>query len=191
MNPNSVLFQLVLLGLTAAIGYFYIYPTIESIGSTQDQIVQYNTERQKVESVNQQLDVLVQRANTLSSEDRQLIDTYLPTRVDMIAVIRTTIAIAEQSGVVVSSFSVDEISSADALSTVDDGNPIIDTALPVDFSVSVSGTYEQIKSLLRLYEQNEYPIEVTSLGLEASLGGFIEAQLNLRTYQRLVAQPSL
>ena len=50
------------------------------------------------------------------------------------------------------------------------------------FSLSVEGTYLQLKTLFSLLEQNKYPLEVQSVDITSNEGGFLGAELTLATY---------
>ena len=181
MNPNSAIFQIILLGLAAGIGYFYVYPTVLTIGSLQDQIADYEAEQDRIASVNTMLNSLLQESNTISAANRQKLDVYLPRSVDTIAVSRTVQAIIEQSGVIVSSVETAGLPPEASQNPAD--TLIISDPVSFDMSFTVSGTYEQIKGLLRLLEQNDFPLEVTALALRATNGSFLEAEVTVRTYQ--------
>lgn len=178
MNVNSVLFQVLVLGISIAIGYLYVYPTFTEIGETQDAIVQYETELGNITAVNAQLANLVQRTNTLSSADRQKLDQYLPSTLDTIAIPRTIQIIADEVGVI-----LNNIGPVAVRTTNQSGDEFGSAPQVAQFSVQVSGTYEQIKRLLRLLEQNEYPLEINELTLTNPDGGFIAADFTIIVYE--------
>jgi hypothetical protein len=50
------------------------------------------------------------------------------------------------------------------------------------FDLSIEGTYEQIKNLFGLLEQNNYPIDVQTLSIQMKDGGFLTADMGLSVY---------
>ncbi len=104
----------------------------------------------------------------------------MPDQVDTVAVPRVLQNIAEEAGVFLSQVSYESIEQnyLDALSDEGGVYPI-----PHLFSMTVDGTYVQIKQLLRLLEQNEFPLEVHLLSLRSDdEGGFLTAELSIVTY---------
>jgi hypothetical protein len=64
-----------------------------------------------------------------------------------------------------------------------DADPATGSPLkPHVFNLSVDATYDQLKGLLRLLEQNNYPLEVHALDIQKSEGGFLNVSLDLVTY---------
>ncbi len=181
---NNVIAQVGILGLSLAIGYVYVYPTFVAIGSMQDQIVDYQAEAQRISSVNAQLADLSQRAGMVTNTEQRRLERFIPSRVDTVGVPRDVFAISQLAGVIVISISQPAITQNNASRLTPSASDwVTDIPLPVTLEVLVSGTYEQIKTLLFLLEQNDYPLQVTSLSINMTDGGFLEATLSLETYQ--------
>lgn len=179
MIPKGFLTQIAMIIVAVVIAITYIEPTIAEIGSIQDEIAVYQQETKKVVDVNSQLATLVSRLESVSTADNRRLLTYMPNTVDEISVARDLYAIVKQS----SAQFVDVTSQDDTRARrgsqeeVDDSNP-----KPHTFDLSVTGTYDQIKTLFSLLEQNHYPLEVKGATINSSEGGMLSADLTLVTY---------
>lgn len=183
---NNVLIQVAMMGLAGAIGYLYIYPTFLSIGQMQDDIVRYQNETKNVTVVNDSLSNVVEKAKAISGNEQRRLERYIPAQIDDVAVPRDVQAIATAAGVIISDISQPAVAAQQS----DTSNlAIVEVPQVAPLTLEVSGTYEQIKTLLLLLEQNDYPLSVSSLSLGAAEGGFINASFGLETYQ--FVQPSL
>jgi hypothetical protein len=56
------------------------------------------------------------------------------------------------------------------------------------FSMTFQASYAQLKEILRLFETNEYPLEVHQLSVTSIEGGFLEVQATLITYSHLIKE---
>lgn len=179
MNVNNVLVQIGMLAVALGIGYTYVYPTILSIGDVQDSIINYTVEREKIVDVNVTLERLRTTSQEISADDLKRLEEFLPTKLDDVAIVRDVIGIADVSGVVISAVDF-SLSTTQSVSLAGVPEPVPQAA---EVSVTVDGTYEQIKTLLYLFELNNYPLLVKSLMLTAQEGGLITADITLATYQ--------
>jgi len=181
MNSLGLISQTLIIGLSVAIVFLYIRPAFQEIGSVQEQIDEYGTQRQKIEQVNAELEQRVAISESINPRNLERLRTYMPKFVDDIAVMRDLEFIAEEAGVVLDTISYDGSGDSDRERGEDDG--LGDLApTPHDFSLSVTGTYSQIKTLFSLLEQNEYPLEVWSASIAPLSGGFLGADIEVVTY---------
>ncbi len=176
MIANSFFTQVVMTILAVGILFFYVNPTFTNIGVIQDSIMQYQTEKGKVNEVNAQLASLKQRLNNISASDTKALMTYLPEKVDQMAVSRDLLSIAEESNVYLQSVRYDKSTPAGATNNKDKN------LLKHTFSLSLVGSYEDVKVMLGKLEQNNYPLEVHKLGLNADEEGVITAAVSVITY---------
>jgi len=179
MIPKGLFTQIGMLILSVVIIVTYVQPAFTKIGIVQDNIKNYIEERQKVESVNVKLTDLLNRISNVSNTDRSKLLRYLPDSVDEIAVQRDLVIVSNEAGVKykdVNFVGVEEIKNNRDLEA--------SANLPraYTFSLSVEGSYEQIKNLFLLMEQNNYPLEVQGLGIKKSKEGFLMAEIQLATY---------
>ncbi len=65
-----------------------------------------------------------------------------------------------------------------------------DFPVPHAFSVTVEGTYNQIKTMLGFLEKNEYPLEVHDLEIGVVQGNFLSAQISVVTYSHVLPKDS-
>jgi Tfp pilus assembly protein PilO len=186
MNVNSLFFQIVMAGLAIGIVILYIQPAFVRIGTTQDAIDQYQTEIEKVSEVNNKLTELINQVNTISAADQRDLLIYMPNEVDNISVSRDIYNLASASNVTL----VDVNGTEERQKTTDnalESEKAVAEALPVphSFSVSISGSYENIKSFLSKLEQSNYPLEVHDLEIAASALEELTAKMEIVTYSHL------
>ena len=175
MIGNSLLSQVIVAGLAIGIIITYIQPTITQISSRQDEINQTREELEKINSVNERLDQLVAQTNNISQRDINALETYMPDELDNVQVLKDIYSITQLAGVVTESL---VYSGEGPDLTLDDPSAPF-THL---FSISVDGSYERIKQMLVLMEQNNYPLDVKSLTITPNENGFIKAVLEVVTY---------
>lgn len=181
MILNSFFTQIVMLALSIGMLFFYVQPTFGEIGRIQDSIIRYQEEQSRVNEVNAKLAALVSKLNAISSSDMKAVLTYLPDRIDHVAVSRDIYLISESSEMYLKDIEYSEVAvnrANDELSQV---------AQPVrhEFVVSGEGTYDQIKKFLEMLEKNNYPLEVVDLKIQSAENGLITAEMTLATYSHL------
>lgn len=183
MIPRGLFTEIVIILLATGIIFTYIQPTFDEITKTQEDIMLFRTESEKISAVNEQLSDLVAQVESISSEDRRKLLTYLPDTVDTVDIPRTLSFMAEDAGVILGQVSYVGVNKK---------SPEADAEAPVshEFSMDVSGTYEQIKNLLSMMERNEYPLEIRSLSISTQEGGFLNAQLQITTYSQYEPEAS-
>lgn len=179
MIPKGLFTQIAMMILSVSIIITYVEPSFSEIGKVQDDIDVYLKERSKVESVNERLAVLVSSLNNVSNDDNRRLLTYMPDIVDEIAIPRDLSIISRQAGVL--------YKSANYVGVIEDAAPVDipgSIVLPKahSFSLSVEGTYGQLKNLFRLMEQNNYQLEVRELSISQLDGGFLSAEMKLVAY---------
>jgi len=180
MKSLSLISQVLTIGLSIAIVMLFIMPSWEDIGSIQTQIDEYIEDRETIESVNAELAGHLAKLSSISPSNVDRLTTYMPPFVDEIKVMRDVQFIVGASGSV---FKMVEYGGVDAkLQAPMPGGDERLSPVAHQFSVIAEGTYSQIKDMLSLLEQNEYPLEVHSLVLTPIDGGFITLDAVLHTY---------
>lgn len=181
MIPKGLTTQIGMLIVSAGIIFTYVQPAFGEVAKIQDNIQTYQIERDKVVSVNSQLSRLMAQMESVSNDDQRRLLTYMPDSVDEINVSRDLLLITIPSGVLYKDVRytglADRASKKNRAATEEESGPE-----GHQFSLSVEGTYEQIKNLFRLIEQNNYPLEVRGVEISKLDGGFLGADLILVTY---------
>ena len=80
MMPTGLFSQIALIILSLGIIFTYIKPALGEIGTLQDNIAVYQTERQKVTDVNQKLERVASAVNSISPLQKTIKKTYLQLR---------------------------------------------------------------------------------------------------------------
>jgi len=185
MNPLGLFSQVLAVVIALTIGYFYVQPTIDEIGVIQDDIATYTAERVKIESINNQLAMELAAFESISRSDKERLATYMPHFIDDISIMRDISFIVEQAGVTNTALSYEGavdaeravFSQANSQSSFSDQPPTSHS-----FSVNIQGSYDAVKTFLRLLERNEYPLEVHELSMATDEVGLITASMQLVTY---------
>lgn len=180
--------QIVTVLLAIGIAFFYIEPTFNEIGKMQDDMALYQQEREKVDAVNTQLSALVSGLNSVEESDQRKLVNYIPDEVDPIAVPRLLQIIANQAGLLFNSFGYDGVDFR-AIQNAEN-SAVKDYPVPHTFTISVEGTYGQIKNMLELMERNEYPLEVHNLDIKVLEGNFLSADMTVITYSHVLPEES-
>lgn len=198
MIPKGLFSQIALIIISIGIIFTYIKPAFSSISETQNKIAGYQTEHGKVLEVNNELDRQLATVESVSTTDYRRLLTYMPDTVDFISVLRDLKFISEEAGVVLMDVAGGEAVIEDKKSAAsyfaETGNPneseIQDDASHAYlFTLSVQGSYQQIKDLLNIMELNDYPLQVNSLSITTVDGGFLEANFEIVTYSFLESDP--
>jgi Tfp pilus assembly protein PilO len=185
MNVNSFFFQIVMAGLAIGIVVLYIQPAFVRIGTTQDAIDQYQTEIKKVSEVNNKLNELINQINTISVADQRDLLIYMPNEVDNISVSRDIYNLALASNVTL--LNVDSVEDKKTTNNALESEEVVVEMLPIphSFSVTISGSYEDIKTFLSKLEQSNYPLEIHDLEMTASVLEELTAKMEIVTYSHL------
>ncbi len=181
MIPKGLFTQIAMVILAGGIIFTYIKPEFTEISDVQDNIEVYKTEREKVSSVNLKLASLVATLDDISPDDQHRLFTYLPDTVDDIAILRDLLLISLESGVLYKDASYAGDSKKSKRSS---NNRSSAELLPLkqEVTLSVEGTYSQLKNLFTLIEQNHYPLEVHAITVAQVDEEFLGATITLVTY---------
>jgi hypothetical protein len=181
MIPRGLFSQIAIILLSVLIIVTYVKPQLERARAIEDSVTVYQQEEQKVTTVNEKLTKLKSAIAGISNDDRHSLLTYMPNKVDIIAVPRDIESIVKQNGGLL--LGVRDVGEDKApvgqLAAVDSDQPVAH-----DFSVSIEGSYTQLKQIFATFEKNAYPLEVRELHITEKDGGFLHAELKLRTYNR-------
>lgn len=189
MMSKNLFIQVAMIAISLGIIFTFVKPTFSEIGGLQDDIAIYQTEQQKVSGVNSQLMSLVNVLNSVTPDDQKRLLTYMPDEVDVISVVRDLSLISDAAGVAYISASSN---GKDVPASEREEEVVSDYVEPraYSFSFSVEGTYEQIKTLFTLLEQNNYPIEVQDMTIQKKDGGFLAVEMELSVYSHENSAPN-
>ncbi len=157
--------QIILVITSLVIIFTYIRPAFVDIESIQDEIFKYSNASDKAHELNNLLKHLIKTEQSFLNKDLIALSSYLPDNIDDMRVMSDIANIVEQSAMKMISLNSGELTSP----TEDvffEGEPVVsDGTTHLDFNLEVSGSYSGLKSLLRLLEQNKYPLEIIELSL--------------------------
>jgi len=187
MIPKGLFSQILMIGAAVAIVMTYIQPALVGVQETQENTGLYQAERQKISAVNSLLTNQASRLDAIAASDKKRLATYMPDDVDEVDVPRTIQAIAVQSGVLFKNVVYESLLDSYLRNQTAQAGTY---PIPHVFTVTVDGTYLQIKDMLRLLEQNDYPLEVHELTISVLDGGFLSATMRIVTYANSLPIPS-
>ena len=186
---NSFFFQIILGCLAVAIVVLYVKPTFADIGKIQDAITQYKEEQNKVNEVNMKLAQFSSKVGSISAEDQTKLLTYMPDKVDSIAVSRDIYNMSLMAGVNIATidYKDSESDTSNDVKVVPAGAEVDTKLEPVKhtFNISLSGSYEKIKNFLGILEQNNYPLEVHDLEIVPGSEDDLTAKMEIITYSHI------
>lgn len=175
MRNTSTLVQIALFIAGAATLWFYVYPAFINIGERQDLVSEYDEAIAEAEEVNRLLQALVTQIDAIAPDDQERLHTYLPEEIDPISVQRDLLAFVHRHPVSLESLGQDGEVEEDIHTNLQSAG----------FTVGIAGTYTDIKAFLAEVESNHYPLHLRNVSLEATEGGFLNADLAFVTYAYL------
>ena len=184
MIPIGLFSQLMIIVLSVLIIFTYVKPSLTEMKSTQDTIATYEQEQTKVADVNEKLSRHTSAVENISDEDTRRLLSYMPNEVDTIAVPRDIKAMTDEVGVILKDIKYQGASKPPIGEAVADQQITLPKAHI--FNLMVEGSYSQLKQLFTRFEQNAYPLEVRELTITKQEGGFLQATMQLQTYNRLL-----
>jgi len=196
--------QILLLVIAMVIAFSVIKPKIAAISADQSEVASYRAAIENIGRYNQQLQALINQANSLSAYDRSVLWRYLPEEIDATLVSSDIANIVSQNRLLLLDIVPSELSLVTA-ETEDPNMPGDVAVAPVDptgvviegeagmpkgllvsqqFQVEVVGTYEQMKAMMRDFERNAYPLKLVNFefNLEEEGSGLVQYSLLLETY---------
>jgi hypothetical protein len=179
MMPYGLFSQLVMIVVSIAMVITYIRPAFTEMTDTQNTIAVYQEEITKVAQVNENLQVLVGKIEEVSSDDKRRLLAFMPDSVDTIAVPRDIQAIADDVGVLVR-----DISYEGPIKIPPSIDGTFDTKTPEQhiFEFSFESSYNQLKQILKAFEENRYPLEVAEMDVTKTEGGFLNVSMRIVSY---------
>jgi hypothetical protein len=198
MNYSSIT-QIAFLIIAIALSATFTRPTLLSIKALQDEIFIYADAKDKASEFNAKLESVLSQAQAFQGSDLRALETYLPTSIDTLAVMSDIEVIARKNNLLVSQLSAgpeEEEQEGVVFESYDESGeaiPIINTTDSKEFTLVVTGEYEDFKAMLQDLEINKYPLDVVKLQIgatsvsqdvEVSEAGMTDAtySMTLRTY---------
>lgn len=161
----GLLTQLLLIIISITLALVYIRPTLASIRVVQDELFEYSDAVAKAEEFNQRLRELLTIEKSFSAQNIASLNEFLPETIDTVQVMRDIEFIALQSNVTLGSIGASETVSPTQEFTFEDELPESPTLPYVDFTVDVTGSYNEVKNFLANVETNSYILEIVALDL--------------------------
>ena len=181
--------QIVLIILSIVIVMTIIRPELDKITVVQNEISKSNDAVAKADQYNRHLQQMIDKAESIPRADQVALDRFLPSEIDRIEVARDIENIVSQNGLL-----LQKVSGENSVEVTVANDPVAGpgSSLAVEaqrslvaqnFSVSVIGTYENMKNMLRDIERNAYPLRVVSLSFSTDAESLLYTfSLELQTF---------
>ena len=179
MMVNSFLGQIITAGIALAIIFTYIKPTIERINLNQNDLTDYQEERDKVNDTIARLNNRLSDVNNLSEDDRKKLSTFLPEKIDEVQVMRDLDAIARAADLSLTTITYQPSSaSSQAASGTQDTVALSEHV----FTMNLTSSYDRLKRLVDILQYNHCPIYPKELEVTTNEGGFLNVNLQVSVF---------
>jgi hypothetical protein len=194
----SRILPIVLIVLSACLGYFYIYPTWSGdVTTQQQQISSYNQALDAAKNFSTEQKNLVSKSSAITPDELANLQEYMPDSVDNIQLILDLTSLADRYGVSLSNFSIQDNDASDSgaqgsaasAGTANSGTPANSSLFQssgatnsLDLSVNATGTYEDFLAFLTAVELSRRPLDVMKLSLTNSDTGVYTYSMTFRIY---------
>ncbi len=186
MSNFSLFTQVGMIIVAATIVFTYIKPTFANIEKTRTTTDTYIIEADKVKGVD---DLLVQKAakvDAVSAADSAALKRYVPDEVDDVAVMKDIQGIFAALAFPLTSLNAGGASAAPSAVSGTIGNVGL---VPHSFTVATKLTYDELKTLLKVLEVNNYLLQIDSLTITPGESGLLTISMVLSTFNRVVIAP--
>ena len=174
--------QIVLILISVVIIMTVIRPELDKIRSKQNELAKFNDAIEKAGAYNETLQAKINQADNILTSDLAALDRFLPDAIDPVKVARDleniiltnelslqSITVGEVTAVTVSNLDKEEMFMMDdtGVAVYDEEGSASKRGLGLvsqTLALSVAGTYEQMKYMLRDIERNSYPLRLTKFG---------------------------
>jgi hypothetical protein len=181
----TLITQLVLITISLVIAFAFLKPSFVEIKEKQDELFLYKDTVAKAEEYNRAIQSLIERKNSFSDSDVQNLDTFIPTEIDSLKVMRDIESMFAFVKIPLLTLTPKELvnpQSADVIveSQIVAPQPVSTNTTYQDFEVTFIGTYEELKEVLSLSEKNETLLELVSLVFEPYNPALEDAELDAK-----------
>lgn len=199
--------QVLLLVIAIVIAFSVIKPKFAEISLNQNEVVSHRDALDNIGRYNQRLQTLINQANSLPASDRAALLRYLPESIDFTAVSRDITNIVEHNRLLLLDISFDQLRPITTI-TQQEGiliDPATQYADPQNdmgsspiglyaqrMTVSVAGTYGQMKAMLQDFERNSYPLRLVEFEFtsEEASSQLVQYSFVLETYSLPTSIPN-
>ena len=168
-----IISQIALIVTAVLILVMYVQPTFGSIKATQDQIYQYQQAAQNATQYNQTLAGLLQKIDGFAPSDVTALNTFLPAKIDPLAVMSDINTIAHTAQLQVGDLKVGTDAPGQSTANTSGSDTSAQNATsttltlkPTDFTLKANGSYNSLKQFLLLLAQNKYQLDITKFAID-------------------------
>ncbi len=167
----TLITQVALITISLIIVFAYLKPSFLELREKQDELFVYEDTVAKAEEYNNAIQQLIEKSNSFSSSDLEQLNTFIPSTIDSLKVMRDIESIFTAAKQPLLSLIPKEVvtpQSGDVIveAQIVNSDPVMTNTSYQDFEVSFVGTYEDLKKTIELTERNETLLELMSLSFE-------------------------
>lgn len=187
MSNFSLFTQIGMIVVAITIMFTFIKPTYANIQSIRDLTDTYKTEANKVKDVD---DLLIKKASIVdgvSAADTAALKRYVPDAIDDIAIMKDIQAIF--TGLAMPLLSLAANGGSASAVTVD-GVTGTGGLVSHSFTLATKVSYDELKTLLKVVEVNNYLLQVDELSITPSESGSLGVTMALTAFSRSTSTPA-
>lgn len=166
----SLLSQAALIIVSLVIIFGVIKPTFANIGHTQDQVSEYKTAISNSSQLNAKLQELVSKEHSFSQDQIASLDAFLPDTIDSLKIMNEIETMFTSQNIPLASINSGTVVAPVGDVTVNGGSSLkqdLPTESYQDFTVTFSGSYQDLKNILHVVEANKTLLEVVALNFKS------------------------
>ena len=167
--------QVILITTSLVIIFTFIKPSFEHVSATQDELFEYRDAVAKASELNSRLQELIQIENSFSQRELQILETFIPSRIDELQVMSDLNNIMNSNNAVILTLKAVERQKS-TQDVVLEGEKLVDESRLEyqDFDISFRASYDQMKEILTIIERNTYLLEVVKFGFTVAPSNRVE-----------------
>ena len=161
---HKLITQLVLITVSLIIIFTFVKPSFSEVATIQEDLFRYRDTVAKATEFNSKLRELVQIESSLSAQEKNALETFLPSKIDAHKVMRDIQAIFDQNGVDITSLQAgEEVSQTRDVVFEEKDLAEVKAVTYQEFDITFVTTYEAMRDVLSALESNAYLLEVAEL----------------------------
>lgn len=168
----TLITQLALIAISLIIMFVFVKPMFSDIGITQDQLRQYSDTIAKASEFNGLLQQLVAKRDSISSSEMEALDTFIPSHIDQLKTMNEIQTIFDSGKVTITSLTAQDEVIPNSNVSSQGGSEVVSPDNSInyqDFSITFTGSYQQMKDILAMIESDATLLEVEQLSFGAAI----------------------
>lgn len=188
---NQTILQVILITVSVLVAVMVVKPTLQDMGSTQQETAEYITAIENAAEANSKLSDLYRQVNSFSSSEEHRLALLVPEKIDAVQIAYDLEVMTNESGMFLTTLTVnDEVAEVDPVSNTvaefgAEDEITAGSAKQIatqDFVLELAGTYDQFKDLLTQVETSARLLDIVDTKFTESDTDLLEFSLIIRAY---------